>query len=112
MENEKIQKGFWTIIKDQLSKLLKESLKLTNDMPLCLDVPAVIFDGLAANITMVNSLGANITNKLDQIKHWFQNPWYHNKKNIILDASHKLKLMRRKGGVFILSDRDKNCIIL
>lgn len=71
--------------------LVKQSLKLTHDEGI--DVGALVFDGLPANITMANDLGANI-NSEDDMKNWFLHPSNGKKVYIILDACYMLKLLR------------------
>ena len=51
-----------------------------------------MFDGLPANITMANDLGAKIN--LEDLKNFFEHPTNKKLVYIILDAFHMLKLVR------------------
>ena len=75
-----------------VATLVKQSLQHTHEHGV--DIRALVFDGLPANITMVNSLGAKISSNFEEMINWFEHPWSKKKVYIIFDACHMLKLMR------------------
>ena len=70
--------------------LVRQSLKLTDEHEI--DVRALEFDGLPANISMANDLGAKIN--LEDMKNFFEHPTNKKLVYIILDVFHMLKLVR------------------
>jgi len=57
-----------------------------------IDILAIVFDGLAANLATAELLGANLD--LENHQWWFPHPVTGKKVYIIVDAVHMMKLMR------------------
>ena len=71
--------------------LVRQSLKLTDEHEI--DVRALEFDGLPANISMANDLGAKIN--LEDMKNFFEHPTNKKLVYIFLYACHMIKLVRK-----------------
>jgi len=57
-----------------------------------INITAVVFDGLAANLACAEILGAKLD--LENLQHWFPHPVTGEKVYVILDAVHMIKLAR------------------
>jgi len=81
-----------------VSPRITECLQLTQERGI--EIRCIVFDGLAANLTMVNALGGNIS--FEKTQNWIPHPSttlyvvY-----IFLDACHMLKLVRNLFGDFL-----------
>ena len=85
--------GYWFTAHDtaaNTSNLVNESLRLTHEHDI--EVCALVFDGLPANIAMVNLLGAKVD--AEHPKNFFNHPASGRKVYVVLDACHMLKLVR------------------
>ena len=81
-----------------VGNLVKETLQFSHQHRI--DVVGLVFDGLVANIAMVNKLGANI--KLDDLKNSFPHPITGDPVFVMLDAPHMMKLSRNLIGEYDL----------
>lgn len=73
------------------ANLVKTCLSLVHESGIL--ITSLTFDGAAANISMANILGAQISN-MDKISPFFPHPVTNEKVFIFLDACHMLKLIR------------------
>ncbi|KZS10319.1 Uncharacterized protein APZ42_025238 [Daphnia magna] len=80
-----------------VSKRVTECLTLTHEYGI--EIRGIVFDGLPANIAMVNAMGANIG--FDNPRHWISHPSTTSYViYIFLDACHMLKLALNVFGDF------------
>lgn len=89
--------GFWFTNHDTAANahnLVMEGLRLLHENEI--RVRALVFDGLSANCSMANLLGARLDP--DDLKNWFEHPSTKERVYIILDACHMLKLVRNLMG--------------